>query len=161
MFTSAGIQPPFFTLLQLLKAESPFVLGPSGKKVSWTDVARYMYVHGYDLRHFFTMGIVPAAVEIIIRGYWLLQGFEKQSDLKQEKVKMASMLLFGHSIALSGNLIKTGVIYQMNPLALNWAEILRFIPVLISWFKADVERNNLLRLELDAEWVKIYQSSSF
>ncbi|MCB9105539.1 MAG: hypothetical protein H6633_15055 [Anaerolineales bacterium] len=137
------------------------MLGPSGKKVSWTDVARYMYVHGYDLRHFFTMGIVPAAVEIIIRGYWLLQGFEKQSDLKQEKVKMASMLLFGHSIALSGNLIKTGVIYQMNPLALNWAEILRFIPVLISWFKADVERNNLLRLELDAEWVKIYQSSSF
>lgn len=43
--TSAGIQPPFFTLLQLVKAKSPFVLGPSGERVSWTDVARYMYSH--------------------------------------------------------------------------------------------------------------------
>ncbi|GAB4413214.1 MAG: hypothetical protein Fur0044_07560 [Anaerolineae bacterium] len=160
MFTSAGIQPPFFTLLQLVKAKSPFVLDKSsGEKVSWTNVARYMYTHGYDLRHFFTMGMVPAAIEVIIRGYWLLQGFEKQADLKQEKVKIASMLLLGHTIALSGNLVKTGLIYQMNPLALNWAEILRFIPVLISWIKADAGRNNLIRSELDAEWVRIYQNS--
>ena len=67
--TSAGIQPPFFTLLQLVKSRSPFVLGPSGERVSWTDVARYMYAHGYDLRHFATMGMVPASVEMIIRGW--------------------------------------------------------------------------------------------
>jgi hypothetical protein len=34
VFTSAGIQPPFFTLLQLAKTKSPFVLGPSGERVS-------------------------------------------------------------------------------------------------------------------------------
>jgi hypothetical protein len=69
VFTSAGVQPPFFTLLQLAKTKSPFVLGPSGKKVSWTNMARYMYTHGYDLRHFATMGIVPASVEMIVRGW--------------------------------------------------------------------------------------------
>jgi hypothetical protein len=31
--TSAGIPPPFLTLLQLIKAKSPFVLGPSGEGV--------------------------------------------------------------------------------------------------------------------------------
>jgi hypothetical protein len=46
VFTSAGIPPPFFTLLQLAKTKSPFVLGPLGEKVSWTNVARYMYTHG-------------------------------------------------------------------------------------------------------------------
>jgi hypothetical protein len=60
--TRSGIQPPFFTLLQLVKSRSPFVLGPSGERVSWTDVARYMYAHGYDLRHFATLGMVPASI---------------------------------------------------------------------------------------------------
>lgn len=31
-------------------------------KVPWTDVARYMYTNGYDLRHFFTLGITPGVV---------------------------------------------------------------------------------------------------
>jgi hypothetical protein len=74
VFTSAGIQPPFFTLLQLARTKSPFVLGPSGEKVTWTNVARYMYTHGYDLRHFATMGIVPASIEMIVRGWWLCKG---------------------------------------------------------------------------------------
>jgi hypothetical protein len=71
--TSAGVQPPFFTLLQLVKAKSPFVLGPSGERVSWTDVARYMYAHGYDLRHFATMGVVPASVEMNVRAVVAVQ----------------------------------------------------------------------------------------
>ena len=62
VFTSAGIPPPFLTLLQLVKTKSPSILGPSGEKVTWTNVARYMYTHGYDLRHFATMGIVPTSV---------------------------------------------------------------------------------------------------
>lgn len=159
VFTSAGIQPPFFTLLQLLKANSPFVIGPSGETVSWTNVARYMYAHGYDLRHFFTMGLVPATVEIIIRGYWLLRNFDDKADLDRIKVKMTSMLLLGHTIALSGNLVKTGLIFQMNPLALNWAEILAFLPVTVSWISESIEREKFIRNKLDEEWLNIYRSS--
>lgn len=157
--TSAGVPPPFFTLLQLVKAKSPFVLGPSGERVSWTNVARYMYGHGYDLRHFATMGIVPAAVEMIIRGWWLCRSFEDKDEAKLAKVKLTSMLLLGHTIATSGNLLKTGVIYSMSPLALNWAEMMRLLPVTISWIKESSKRNLLIRDKLDAEWISIYQTN--
>ncbi len=155
--TRAGIQPPFFTLLQLAKAESPFALGPSGEQVPWTDVARYMYVHGYDLRHFATMGIVPASVEMIIRGWWLLGSFAKKDDPEQVRAKLASMLLLGHAIATSGNLIKTGAIYGMNPLALNWAEALTLVPVIIAWINETSNRERDIRNRLDAEWANIYR----
>ena len=158
--TSAGIQPPFFTLLQLVKAESPFILGPSGEKVPWTDVARYMYVHGYDLRHFATMGIVPATVEMVIRGWRLCESYEKGEDPGLTKAKTASMLMMGHTMAASGNLIKTGAIYHMNPLALNWAQALWMFPVTISWIRESVKRDQRIRSKLDAEWEHLYRAGT-
>jgi hypothetical protein len=158
--TSAGIQPPFFTLLQLIKTESPFVLGPSGERVSWTDVARYMYVHGYDLRHFATMGIVPATVEMVIRGWRLCESYEKEESPELTKAKTASMLMLGHTIAVSGNLVKTGAIYGMNPLALNWAQALWMFPVTVSWLRESVKRDQRIRAKLDAEWASIYLTDS-
>lgn len=158
--TSAGIQPPFFTLLQLIKTKSPFVLGPSGERVSWTDVARYMYVHGYDLRHFATMGIVPATVEMVIRGWRLCESYEKEESPELTKAKTASMLMLGHTIAVSGNLIKTGAVYGMNPLALNWAQALWMFPVTVSWLGESVKRDQRIRAKLDAEWASIYLTHS-
>ncbi|MBA2624391.1 MAG: hypothetical protein H0U89_02115 [Acidimicrobiia bacterium] len=160
VFTSAGIQPPFFTLLQLVKTKSPFVLGPSGEKVSWTNVARYMYVHGYDLRHFATMGIVPASVEIIVRGWWLLRGFVSDGEAAPEKAKLTSMLMLGHLIATSGNLLKTGVIFGMNPLALNWAEMLALPPVTVAWISESIKRDRKIRVRLDEEWTSMYQDQA-
>lgn len=157
--TSAGIQPPFFTLLQLIKTKSPFVLGPSGEKVSWTNVARYMYRHGYDLRHFATMGLVPATVEMIIRGWWLCRSFENRDEAELARVKMTSMLLLGHGIAASGSLLKTGAIYGMNPLALNWAEMLALFPVTMSWMRESLKRERSIRDKLDTEWMSMYQAS--
>ncbi len=157
--TSAGIQPPFFTLLQLIKTKSPFVLGPSGEKVSWTNVARYMYRHGYDLRHFATMGLVPATVETIIRGWRLCRSFENRDEAELARVKMTSMLLLGHAIAASGNLLKTGAIYGMNPLALNWAEMLALFPVMMSWMRESLKRERVIRDKLDKEWMSMYRAS--
>ncbi len=154
--TSAGVQPPFFTLLQLVKADSPFVLKEGGAKVPWTDVARYMYVHGYDLRHFATMGIVPATVEMVIRGWRLCESYEKKVNPELTKAKTASMLMLGHTMAVSGNLIKTGAVYGMNPLALNWAQTLCMFPVTISWLRESVRRDQRIRGRLDAEWTSIY-----
>jgi hypothetical protein len=155
-FTRAGLQPPFFSLLQLLNVESPFSLGPSAEKVSWTNLARYMYVHGYDLRHYLTMGLVPATVEIIIRAYWLFTTFDQGVDPEKIKVKLSSMLLLGHTMALSGNLVKTGLMYSVNPLALNWATLQRTTIVAISTFRESIKRDKILRDKLDQEWLRIY-----
>ena len=158
VFTSAGIPPPFFTLLQLAKTESPFVLGPSGEKVSWTNVARYMYTHGYDLRHFATMGIVPASVEMIVRGWWLCKSFESHARIPPTKAKLTSMLMLAHLIATSGNLLKTGVIFGKNPLALNWSQLLALPPVTLAWISESLKRDRSIRDKLDEEWASTYQA---
>jgi hypothetical protein len=158
VFTSAGIQPPFFTLLQLAKTKSPFVLGPSGEKVSWTNVGRYMYTHGYDLRHFATMGIVPASIEMIVRGWWSCRSFESNGEIAPTKAKLTSMLMLSHLIATSGNLLKTGVIFGMNPLALNWAQLLALPPVTLAWIIETLKRNRSIRNKLDEEWTSTYQA---
>jgi hypothetical protein len=158
VFTSAGIPPPFFTLLQLAKTKSPFVLGSSGEKVSWTNVARYMYTHGYDLRHFATMGIVPASIEMIVRGWWLCKSFESNGEIAPTKAKLTSMLMLAHLIATSGNLLKTGVIFGMNPLALNWAQMLALPPVTLAWISETLKGNRSIRNKLDEEWMSTYQA---
>lgn len=161
--TSAGLPPPFLTLMQLVKTKSPFVLGPSGEKLSWTNVARYMYTHGYDLRHFATMGLVPATVEMTIRGWWLCKSFESRADeqiIELSKVKMTSMLMLGYTIATSGNLLKTGVVFGMNPLALNWAQILAMFPVTMSWVRESIKRDRSIRTALDAQWSDMYRAGT-
>src|SRR5829696_9458742 len=158
VFTSAGIPPPFFTLLQLAKTRSPFVLGPSGERVTWTNVARYMYTHGYDMRHFATMGIVPASVEMIVRGWWLCKSFGSNGDIVPAKAKLTSMLMLSHLIATSGNLLKTGVIFGMNPLALNWAQMLALPPVTLAWIIETLKRNRSIRDKLDEEWKSTYRA---
>lgn len=127
--------------------------------MSWPDVARYMYTHGYDLRHFATMGVVPATVEMVIRGWWLCRGFEDREQAELARAKMASMLVLGHAIAASGNLLKTGAIYGMNLLALNWAVMLRLFSVTLSWIKETAKRNRKVRDELDAGWASLHRVS--
>jgi hypothetical protein len=158
VFTSAGVQPPFFTLLQLAKTKSPFVLGPSGERVTWTNVARYMYTHGYDLRHFATMGIVPASIEMIVRGWWLCKTFESNGEKAPTNAKLTSMLMLAHLTATSGTLLKTGVIFGMNPLALNWAQLLALPPVTLAWITETLKRNRSIRNKLDEEWISTYQA---
>ncbi|GAB3328543.1 hypothetical protein RMN56_29160 [Micromonospora halotolerans] len=155
VYTPAGLQPPFFSLLQLGQITSPFALGPSGVKVPWTDVARYMYTNGYDLRHFFTMGITPGVVSAIIRGYWLLKSYATGGTAAQRKLehaKLTSMLLLGHTIATSGTLLKTGLLFGMNPAALNYNQILAMAPATIAWFKEAIARDHRINQALEKEW---------
>jgi hypothetical protein len=155
VYTPAGLPPPFFSLLQLGQIDSPFALGPSGVKVPWTDVARYMYTNGYDLRHFFTMGITPGAVSAIIRGYWLLKSYATGATKQQRKLehaKLTSMLLLGHTIATSGTLLKTGLVFGLNPAALNYNQILAMAPATIAWFKEATARDHRINQALGKEW---------
>lgn len=161
--TPAGLQPPLFTLLQLGHAQSPFALRTNGEKVPWTDVARFMYTHGYDLRHFFTMGITPAVVSVVISGYWILDGYANGTtpeQLMRERAKLSSMLLLGHAIATSGTLLKTGAFYGMNPMALNYAQILAMAPATVAWLKEAVARDQRISQALDGEWQALLASSS-
>lgn len=162
VYTPAGLPPPLFTLLQLGTARSPFALGPSGVKVPWTDVARYMYTNGYDLRHFFTAGISPGVIEAMVRGYVLLDRFAGNEDgasRRRDSVKLRSMLLFAHSIAASGTLVKTGLIFGMNPLALNYAQLLAMAPASIAWLKESVARDRRIESALEKTWQGVEQGS--
>ena len=66
--------------------------------------------------------------------------------------------MLAHLIATSGNLLKTGVIFGMNPLALNWAQMLTLPPVMLTWISETLKRNRSIRNKLDEEWMSTYQA---
>jgi hypothetical protein len=68
------------------------------------------------------------------------------------------MLMVTHLIATSGNLLKSGVIFAMNPLALNWAQLLALPPVTLAWIIETLKRNRSIRHKLDEEWMSTYQA---
>ncbi len=47
----------------------------------------------------------------------------------------------------------------MNPLALNWAQMLAMFPVTMAWISESVKRERAIRTRVDAEWLSIYQAS--
>ncbi len=161
--TSAGIQPPFFSVLQCLAGKSPFILGPSGEKVTWTDAARYMYKHGYTMEHFLTMSIVPMIVELGVRIYYKIANFETaygddaQMIVKKD-AKLASMLTLGHSLTMSGNILKTGL-FGWNPAALNWSELLMLFESFFALYSARRERDQAIDKYLSHNWEVLYQNS--
>ena len=131
IFTSAGVPIPGWTYLQA------FQFGSIGdKKRTIADLARYMYVQGYDMRHLITMSISQASIEAIVRIYHFLvnEGPEKKKiyELTYEReygqinndIKLQRMLYLATSVAAVGNVGKI-VAYGGNPLAINlvtWEE---------------------------------------
>jgi hypothetical protein len=114
-----------------------------------------MYTNGYDLRHFFTMGITPGIVSAIIRGYWLLKSYATGGTTAQQKLehaKLTSMLLLGHTIATSGTLLKTGLLFGMNPAALNYNQLLAMAPATTAWLKEAIARDRRINQALEKEW---------
>jgi hypothetical protein len=53
--------------------------------------------------------------------------------------------------------LKSGVLFQLLPLALDWELLVRCATLLLSWINAGVERENLIRAELDLEWIRLYK----
>ena len=68
------------------------------------------------------------------------------------------MLMLAHLIVASGNLLKTGVIFAMNLLALNWAQMLALSLVTLAWISETLKRNRSIRDKLDEEWMSTYQA---
>lgn len=122
-FTKLGIPIPGWCYLQVLQFGS---FGEKERTIS--EVARYMYLEGYDLRHYLSMSTVNATIELIIRLYYILVCKQRSKDhsLKAEKeylelrnkIKLHDMLFVSYVIASCGNISKICA-YKGNPSALN------------------------------------------
>ncbi len=132
IFTKSGVPIPGSCLLRTLQFGS---LGQKGRSIG--EVIEYMYLEGYDLRHFATMTIENAVIELILRVYHILtkprieQLARPQALILVEKEimdrRLQKMRLQAYAIASCGNIAKLAV-YQWNPNALNlpvWTELLR------------------------------------
>jgi hypothetical protein len=143
--TSNGLPPPFFALLQSINVRIP--TSPKGRTVG--EIARWMYLNGYDLRHFIASGITPSVIELVVRAYLMTKIYFDEGEVKvvlANNPKYRSMLLSAHAIAAAANAGKVAVM-QGNPLAVNYAEWLALLRYLIPSLKYWLFDKRRLRLE--------------
>ena len=142
--TPMGLPAPFMTLLQGLNFGS---FGEKGRTVG--ELARWMYLSGYDLRHFVVSGITPAVIEIVLRAYLMLRHYSEHGETKfllAGSPKYRSMLLTAHGVAAAANAGKVAL-YQGNPLAINQAEWMAFLRYLFPHMKYWLFDQHRLKLE--------------
>lgn len=132
--TPMGVPPPGFSLFQAVNVGS---FGAKDRTVG--ELARFMYLNGYDSRHFLTMSTSVAAVEIVLRGYfWVRRRLDeaynedvcRQGEVARTKgvgehPRYLGLALTAHAIAAAANAGKVAF-YAGNPLAINYAQWLRF-----------------------------------
>lgn len=142
-----GVPAPGWGFTQLLQ------FGEFGEKDrTLAELSRYMYLEGYDLRHFISMRTVPGIVEFCTRIYYKLTAEKNDpftlsysKDLKDihSKVRLQRLLFTAHTIAMSGNALKL-VAYQGNPLAFNY-------PQLMAFTKQSIQMSQVISREKTAE----------
>jgi hypothetical protein len=158
--TPMGLPAPFMTLVQGINA------GSFGEKGSVGQLARWMYLNGYDFRHFLVSGITPATIEIILRAYLMLRHYAEYGETKfllASHPKYRSMLLAAHSIASLGNAGKIALM-QGNPLAINqaeWMALLRYLLPSIKYWALDKHRFRMEHMEQinEAVWNGLLENS--
>lgn len=141
--TKMGIPIPGWGFLQVLQFGS---FGTKDRTIA--DLSKWMYLNGYDLRHFATMAISVAAIEIIVRGYHYLSEINNKEQLYNfhssivdreirqlhSDLKLRKMLFLSHLIATSGNALKIFV-YHGNPLAINLTQWIVFLKECVNMVK--------------------------
>ena len=151
--TPMGLPAPFMTALQSIN------IGRFGdKNRSVGQLARWMYLNGYDFRHFLSSGITPAVVEIFLRAYIMIRHYSEHGKMPfwvAANPKYRNMLLFSHSIAAAGNIGKIAL-YHGNPLAINYAQWLTLtrymIPCMKYWL---FDKNIKLRDFYSKRWEEL------
>lgn len=163
--TSKGLPVPFASIIRALKTGS--FSGPGGKTHTLSEMILWMYHNGYDLRHFVTMGITPATIEIILRTYLMIRHYSTHGEVKfllADNPKYRSMLLSAHAVACAGNAGKIALM-QGNPLAINYAEwfaMLRYLIPSLKYWVFDKQRLTLDHMNRINEqgWSELCQSSN-
>ncbi|ALB39962.1 MAG: hypothetical protein NTY89_10610 [Nostocales cyanobacterium LacPavin_0920_SED1_MAG_38_18] len=135
MSTKMGVPIPGWAFLQLMQFG---FYGSDTKTIA--DISRWMYLNGYDLRHFITMSVPVTVIEIIVRGYHYLSCLDSAEQLQyslhtsianrelyqiKSNLKLHKMLFLAHAISASGNALKIFT-YAGNPLAINLPQWLFF-----------------------------------
>lgn len=125
VFTRMGIPIPGWSYLQLLQFGS---IGEKERTIA--EVTRYMYLEGYDVRHFASMSTVNAVIELLVRIYFFLTQEMRHSkdihlsasEIEYENIKLNikkhNMLAISYAIASFGNAVKLAS-YSGNPNAFN------------------------------------------
>ncbi|MBD2041303.1 hypothetical protein [Microcoleus sp. FACHB-672] len=159
--TPMGLPAPFMTLIQGIN------IGSFGEKNRTAgEVARWMYLNGYDFRHFLVSGITPAVIEIVLRAFIMLRHYSEYGETKftlASHPKYRAMLLAAHGIAALGNAGKIALM-QGNPLAINsaqWIALFRYLIPSIKYWVFDQHRLGIEEMEQvdDAGWDELMQNS--
>ena len=141
--TPHGLPAPFMTLLQCLNVGSF-----GGKHRTIGELARLMYMRGYDLRHFLVAGITPAVIEIVLRAYIMLRHYSEYGDVPvavASHPKYRALLLYAHGIAALANVGKVALMGSV--LGINvaeWQALVRYLVPSVKYWVLDKRR---LRLE--------------
>ena len=159
--TPMGLPAPLMTLFQALNVGS---FGEKGRTVG--QLARWMYLNGYDLRHFVASGVTPLVIDIVLRAYIMLRHYSEHGEVKlavAQSPKYRSMLLAAHGVAAAANAGKVAL-YQGNPLAINQAEWMAFLRYLfphMKYWMFDRQRLKLGQMERtnEAGWDELALSS--
>ena len=123
--TPMGLPAPLMPLAQFLRFGK---IGPESDSIA--EVARRMYLQGYDFRHFVAGGLAAAIVEVIVRGAWVIrrrhEGCAWPIAVPDAAIpRLRRQLLLGHATAAAVNAGKVAL--MQNPLALNWAQWLALL----------------------------------
>lgn len=159
--TTKGIPVPGLSILQCVKAESPFSVETNGAKLSFNDLARWMYVNGYTIDHFITMSIVPLIIELFIGVYYTVSNFDLLHRIenynRKEDVKLQSMLALAHTLTMGGNISKMAFM-SWNPTAFNLAECMQMVRTWMKLYKAQKERDLKINKSLYEGWQNLEYS---
>jgi len=142
--TPQGLPAPFMGLFQAINAGS---FGKKDRTVG--EIARWMYLNGYDFRHFLVSGITPATIEIVLRAYIMVRHYSEHGETKLNlsgNPKYRTMLLAAHGIATLGNVGKIALM-QGNPLAINYSEWIALVRYLLPSLKYWIFDRDQIKLE--------------
>ena len=154
--TPAGLPAPLFSALQFLNVGS---LGDNGRTVA--EVARWMYLNGYDLRHFATMGLAPAATEGVLRFGVMARRYRADGAVTLRLAadpKYRAMRIAAHGTAAAANGLRAYL--TRNPLAINqaqWLALGRYaLPEAVRWVRAQLrDAPDPLAPLRDAGWLAL------
>ena len=168
-FTEMGLPAPGWSLHQLFRVGG---FGPKERTVA--ELARWMYRMGYDSRHFLTMATSVAAVEVVLRGYFSIRRHldeEYDGDMTHageaagarrtgQHPHFQSMALGAHALAAAANAGKVAI-YAGNPLAINYAQWLRFFHATFEWMRTRMRSpSDVLKGHAYANWKALQEGWS-
>ena len=147
VFTKMGLPVPANSLLRLMQ------FGSFGEKErTIAEISEFMYLNGYNMKHFATMSISNATIELIL---FLYQQWTESKPIESEllsereyfKAKSAqkknSLRLTAYSVATCGNIAKVAA-YSGNPTAIN-------LPIWYAFIKESILKVEVLLRDHAAE----------